>query len=314
MIQSLPTPTKCLARIVWTWSDKGWQKLNTRNRYEKKTLKNCTKALPLVLMIQKSFKTKGFFWSNAVLLSPRKAKPPSTQEDWFFINTDSTGARYVCKATDELTKNRREDDEGFVGGLMYEKPGPNCPVVSFELYLSHLNPLNEFLFQRLKRNISVRLCPYMYLLCKLFACNACWDLVLPRFPLLSKLSCSSLQRQTSKPLSPVLQAIMLFKTQKKWLVHLSSLVLPLKLQCGLSPVKRPHYKRVQGELLSHLIDWTSRLICLALPGQFRRQLSHLCPSETVLCTIKSCEYLTVRFNSNSLCLQLNPGLRMEHCS
>ena len=35
---------------------------------------------------------------------------------------------------------------------MYEKPGPNCPVVSFKLYLNHLNPLNEFLFQRPKRN------------------------------------------------------------------------------------------------------------------------------------------------------------------
>ena len=29
---------------------------------------------------------------------------------------------------------------------MHEKPGPNCPVVSFELYLSHLNLLNEFYF------------------------------------------------------------------------------------------------------------------------------------------------------------------------
>lgn len=38
----------------------------------------------------------------------------------------------MCKATDELTKNRREDDEDFNVGLMYEKPGPNCPVVSFE--------------------------------------------------------------------------------------------------------------------------------------------------------------------------------------
>ena len=73
----------------------------------------------------------------------------------FWFNTDSTGARYVCKATEELTKHRREDDEGFDGGLMYEKRGgPNCPVVSFELYLSHLNPLNEFLFQRPKRNAS----------------------------------------------------------------------------------------------------------------------------------------------------------------
>ena len=73
----------------------------------------------------------------------------------FSFNTDGTGARYVCKTTDELTKNRREDDEGFDGGVMYEKPGPNCPVASFELYLSHLNPLNEFLFQRPKRNVSI---------------------------------------------------------------------------------------------------------------------------------------------------------------
>ena len=62
---------------------------------------------------------------------------------------------YVCKTTDELTKNRREDDEGFDGGVMYEKPGPNCPVASFELYLSQLNPLNKFLFQRPKRNVSI---------------------------------------------------------------------------------------------------------------------------------------------------------------
>ena len=62
----------------------------------------------------------------------------------FSFNTDGTGARYACKTTDELTKNRREDDEGFDGGVMSDKPGPNCPVASFELYLSHLNPLNEF--------------------------------------------------------------------------------------------------------------------------------------------------------------------------
>ena len=47
----------------------------------------------------------------------------------FSFNTDGTGARYVYKTTDELTKNRREDDEGFDGGVMYEKPGPNCQAV-----------------------------------------------------------------------------------------------------------------------------------------------------------------------------------------
>ena len=36
----------------------------------------------------------------------------------------------MCKTTDELTKNRWEDDDG---GVVYEKPGPNCPVPSFEL-------------------------------------------------------------------------------------------------------------------------------------------------------------------------------------
>ena len=51
----------------------------------------------------------------------------------------------MCKAMGELTKTRREHDKGFDGGLIYEKPGPNCPLVPFELHLSHLNPLNELL-------------------------------------------------------------------------------------------------------------------------------------------------------------------------
>ena len=46
----------------------------------------------------------------------------------------------MCEATDEVTKNHWEDDEGFDGGLMCEKPGPNCPVVSFELYVIHVDP------------------------------------------------------------------------------------------------------------------------------------------------------------------------------
>ena len=64
----------------------------------------------------------------------------------------------MCKTTDELTKNRREDDEGLEGGTMFEKTGPHCPVASFEKHLQHLNPKNEFLFQHRfqspKRNVS----------------------------------------------------------------------------------------------------------------------------------------------------------------
>jgi len=46
------------------------------------------------------------------------------------------------------------EGEGFNGGLMYENPGPNCPVVSFQLYLNHPYPLNKLLFQHTKRNAS----------------------------------------------------------------------------------------------------------------------------------------------------------------
>ena len=136
----------------WTWSDKGWQtNLIKSHRYAKETLQNCPKALPLVWMIQKSIK---FFWSSAVLLSPRKAKSLSTQEDWFFIQHRQHRSTLCVQSIGWIKKKPSGRWRRFRWGLMYEKPGPNCPVVSFELYLSHLNPLNEFLFQRPKRNVS----------------------------------------------------------------------------------------------------------------------------------------------------------------
>jgi len=54
-----------------------------------------------------------------------------------------------------LTKNRREDDEGFEGGMMSEKPGPQCTVASLELYLKHLNPKSESSFQRLEKGSKI---------------------------------------------------------------------------------------------------------------------------------------------------------------
>ena len=103
-------------------------------------------------MIQKSFKTKYFLKLCCTFVAE---EDKISEKSDFLFNADGTGARYVRKTTDELTKNRRQDDEGFEGGVMHEKPGSNCPVASFELYLSHLNPLNEFLFQRPKRNVSI---------------------------------------------------------------------------------------------------------------------------------------------------------------
>ena len=53
-----------------------------------------------------------------------------------------------------LTKNHREDDEAEEGGVMYATEGVWYTVASFEKYLQHLNPKNEFLFQRPKEEVS----------------------------------------------------------------------------------------------------------------------------------------------------------------
>ena len=57
------------------------------------------------------------------------------------------------KTTDELTKNHRAHDvQAEEGGMMIANDGPFCPVSSFEKYLSVLNPMNEYLFQRPKKS------------------------------------------------------------------------------------------------------------------------------------------------------------------
>ena len=69
----------------------------------------------------------------------------------FCVRTDSSGVKFVCKVKDELTKNRRENDEAQESQTMFETGGPFCPVLSFEKYICHLNPKNEYLFQRPKK-------------------------------------------------------------------------------------------------------------------------------------------------------------------
>ena len=72
----------------------------------------------------------------------------------FSTCTDSSGVRYVWKVKDELTKNRRENDEAQESQTMFETGGPFCPVLSFEKYVTRLNPKNEFLFQRPKKGLD----------------------------------------------------------------------------------------------------------------------------------------------------------------
>ena len=62
---------------------------------------------------------------------------------------DATGEKFVFQAIDESTKNHQDDDESY-GGNMYEIGGKMCPVFTFELYTSLLNPENDCFFQRAK--------------------------------------------------------------------------------------------------------------------------------------------------------------------
>ena len=70
----------------------------------------------------------------------------------FVVLVDASGKKFGTKVVDELTKNHRENDKPEQGGMMYATKGPFCPVASFGKYLKHLNPQNEFLFQRPKKN------------------------------------------------------------------------------------------------------------------------------------------------------------------
>ena len=64
------------------------------------------------------------------------------------VHTGSDGRRFVMKADDEMTKNHRVGDENEEGGVMLETGGERCPVSTFLLYVSKLNPDLPALFQR----------------------------------------------------------------------------------------------------------------------------------------------------------------------
>ena len=72
----------------------------------------------------------------------------------FLVEIDPSKTKYVSKVKDELTKNRRETDEALETQVMFAAGGPLCPVLSFEKYVSHLNPNNEFFLQRPKRIVN----------------------------------------------------------------------------------------------------------------------------------------------------------------
>ena len=71
------------------------------------------------------------------------------KKDDFVIKLNAQGQKYVVKSGDATSVN-----DGEEGGVMIASNSPLCPVYSFEKYLSHLNPINNFLFQRPRENCA----------------------------------------------------------------------------------------------------------------------------------------------------------------
>ncbi|KAK6171906.1 hypothetical protein SNE40_018328 [Patella caerulea] len=80
----------------------------------------------------------------------------SFDKDTFVISTDDTGLRYIYQSRIYITKNHRGDLNDSVESKrrIYATGGLNCPVSSFELYISKLNPGNTCLFQSPKKHVQ----------------------------------------------------------------------------------------------------------------------------------------------------------------
>ena len=80
----------------------------------------------------------------------------SMKKDHFKMVYDrSTESWVVVKSTDELTKNHRDIGEQISGVMPEKKNDPLCPVQSYSIYIDHLNPENEYLWQLSLKNVDM---------------------------------------------------------------------------------------------------------------------------------------------------------------
>ena len=72
----------------------------------------------------------------------------------FAVQVDAAGKKFVYQVVDELDKNHRvncqPDDSPGEGRMCKRLESPYCPVKTFELFLSKLNPALSWLWRRLR--------------------------------------------------------------------------------------------------------------------------------------------------------------------
>ena len=93
-------------------------------------------------LLRKVFFGLMFFFCRRAMENLRSLK-----KDTFSIKKDENGLEYVTLNIDEFEKNH---SDGYDGGVMYATGSKTCPVFSYKLYFSKLNPKIDAFFQRPK--------------------------------------------------------------------------------------------------------------------------------------------------------------------
>lgn len=93
----------------------------------------------------KSLQRKVFFDVMLYLCQRGKENLRQLKKTDFDLKVNKDG-EYVEKVVDELTKNRRENHEEEEGGFILATGTDHCPVKSFKLYVSSLNPACDSFF------------------------------------------------------------------------------------------------------------------------------------------------------------------------
>ena len=138
LLQSILSRSKSLKQVVWFNLMFHLVHLIHRGR---KTLLPLTKPCRLMQLVRSTYIPTSFPGFSPSRPTERWA---SRRQPW------ERGCVY--QALDELDKNHRgkyQPDDSPGEGRMYERPkSPYCPVKTFELYLSQLNPSLSCLWQR----------------------------------------------------------------------------------------------------------------------------------------------------------------------
>ena len=127
----------------------GLGKVNHKKPITPEDMKKLYQSNTFSLENPKSLQRKVFFDVMLYLCRRGRENLKSLKKKDFIVKVGESG-EYVEKVIDELTKNRRENNEAEEGGVILATGKESCPVKSFKKYVSLLNPKVEEFFQRPK--------------------------------------------------------------------------------------------------------------------------------------------------------------------